>query len=57
MFRELIALGIRSGSVYRVDITDGAATTLYTQGIGPSPDGVVVSDGVVYLDHNGSAPP
>lgn len=48
MFRELIALGIRSGSVYRVDITDGAATTLYTQGIGPSPDGVVVSDGVVY---------
>ncbi|GAB5894268.1 hypothetical protein OKHIL_00750 [Mycolicibacterium mageritense] len=48
VFRQLIALGIRSGSVYRIDISEGAVATLCTQGVGVSPDGVVVSDGVVY---------
>lgn len=48
MFRELIALGIRSGAVYRVNIADGSATTVHSDGLGPSPDGVVVRDGVVY---------
>lgn len=48
VFRELIALGIATGSVYRVSIADGSLTTIHTQGRGPSPDGVVVRDGVVY---------
>jgi sugar lactone lactonase YvrE len=48
VFEALIALGIRSGAVYRVNIADGSLTTIHSDGRGPSPDGVVVRDGVVY---------
>jgi hypothetical protein len=47
VFRELLALGVRNATIYRVSIADGTAETLIDQ-TGSSPDGVVVQDGVVY---------
>lgn len=47
MFSELVVLGIRTGTIYRVGLPDGQVTPLYKDA-GVSPDGVVVADGIVY---------
>lgn len=47
VFGGVVALGIRSGSIYRVDIPDGRVTVLHERA-GAFPDGVVVLDGAVY---------
>ena len=47
MFRELLALGVRKATIYRVSVADGAVETLIDQ-TGSSPDGIVVENGVVY---------
>ncbi|WP_116201080.1 hypothetical protein [Amycolatopsis circi] len=47
MFSELVVLGIRTGTIYRVGLPDGQVTPLYKDA-GVSPDGVVVADGTVY---------
>ena len=56
MFKQLIALGLKSGTIYRVDTADGAVTTLYDKG-GPVPDGVVIEDGIVYWTTMGTPTP
>ncbi|MGO4680125.1 hypothetical protein [Microbacterium sp. 2MCAF23] len=47
MFRTLIALGITTNTIYAVDLATGAVEPVHRDA-GPTPDGVVVSDGVVY---------
>jgi len=47
VFGGIVALGIRSGSIYRVDVPDGRVTVLHERA-GAFPDGVVVLDGAVY---------
>ena len=47
MFRSLIALGITANTIYAVDLATGAVETVHADA-GPTPDGVVVSDGLVY---------
>ncbi|WP_414938340.1 hypothetical protein [Amycolatopsis sp. cmx-11-51] len=47
MFGAMVALGIGSGSLYRVSVPDGHVTTLHERA-GAFPDGVVVLGGVVY---------
>src|ERR1700752_5442129 len=56
MFKQLIVLGLKSGTIYRVDTADGAVTTLYDKG-GPVPDGVVIEDGIVYWTTMGTPTP
>lgn len=48
MFEGLLALGIRTGTILRVSLPDGAVETLYTDEAGASPDGVLVEDGRIY---------
>jgi hypothetical protein len=47
MFKQLIVLGLKSGTIYRVDTANGGVETLYDKA-GPVPDGVVIEDGIVY---------
>ncbi len=47
MFQELLALGMGSGTIYRVGLTDGRVDAVYDQA-GPFPDGVVVERGTVF---------
>ena len=47
MFQELLALGIGSGTIYRVGLTEGRVDAVYDQA-GPFPDGVVVERGTVF---------
>jgi hypothetical protein len=47
MFQELLALGIGSGTIYRVGLTGGRVDAVYDQA-GPFPDGVVVERGTVF---------
>ena len=47
MFRTLIALGITTNTIYAVDLATGSVGPRYADA-GPTPDGVVVSDGVVF---------
>lgn len=47
MFTELLALGVRSGNIYRVNIADGHVETMLEHA-GWSPDGVVILDGTIY---------
>jgi hypothetical protein len=47
MFKQLIALGLLSGKIYRVSIPDGQVEILCEKA-GPEPDGVVVENGIVY---------
>src|SRR6201988_5440151 len=56
MFKQLIVLGLKSGTIYRVDTADGAVTTLYDKG-GLVPDGVVIEDGIVYWTTMGTPTP
>jgi hypothetical protein len=56
MFKQLIVLGITSGTIYRVDIPDGRVETLYDKA-GPEPDGVVVENGIVYWTTMGAPTP
>src|SRR5690349_10274943 len=56
MFKQLIVLGLKSGTIYRVDTADGAVTTLYDKA-GPAPDGVIVEDGIVYWTTMGKPTP
>src|SRR3984885_7038955 len=56
MFKQLIVLGLRSGTIYRVDIPHGRVDTLYNKA-GPEPDGVVVENGIVYWTTMGTPTP
>jgi hypothetical protein len=56
MFKQLIVLGLRSGTIYRVDIPHGRVDTLYDKA-GPEPDGVVVENGIVYWTTMGTPTP
>jgi len=47
MFQGLLALGIRSGTIYRVDLAEGRVEVVYDRA-GPFPDGVVVEGGTVF---------
>ena len=47
MFQGLLALGIRSGTIFRVSLDDGRVETAYDRA-GRYPDGVVVEDGTVF---------
>jgi sugar lactone lactonase YvrE len=47
MYRTLIALGITTNTIYAVDLATGSVEPVHADA-GPTPDGVVVSDGVVY---------
>lgn len=48
MFEEILALAIRTGSILRLSLTDGAVETVYTGEAGASPDGVLVEGGRIY---------
>ncbi|MGX9297221.1 hypothetical protein [Tsukamurella paurometabola] len=48
MFEAILALGIRSGSIVRVTLPDGATETLHTVEAGASPDGVIAEGGRIY---------
>ena len=56
MFKQLIVLGLTSGTIYRVDIPHGRVDTLYNKA-GPAPDGVVVENGIVYWTTMGTPTP
>jgi hypothetical protein len=56
MFKQLIVLGLKSGTIYRVDTADGGVDTLYDKA-GPVPDGVVVENGIVYWTTMGTPTP
>jgi sugar lactone lactonase YvrE len=56
MFKQLIVLGLTSGTIYRVDIPHGRVDTLYNKA-GPEPDGVVVENGIVYWTTMGTPTP
>ena len=47
MFSELVVLGIRTGTIYRVGLPDGRVAPLHKEA-GVSPDGVVVAGDTVY---------
>ena len=47
MFQGLLALGIRSGTIFRVSLDEGRVETAYDRA-GRYPDGVVVEDGNVF---------
>ncbi|GAA3582313.1 hypothetical protein GCM10022222_78860 [Amycolatopsis ultiminotia] len=47
VFGALVVLGIRTGKIYRVNLTDGAVSTIYDRA-GASPDGVAIADGTIY---------
>jgi hypothetical protein len=56
MFTQLVVLGLKSGTIYRVGIPDGGVTTLYDKA-GPMPDGVVIENGVIYWTTMGAPTP
>ena len=56
MFKQLIVLGLTSGTIYRVDIPRGRVDTLYNKA-GPEPAGVVVENGIVYCTTTGTPTP
>jgi hypothetical protein len=47
MFQGLLALGIRSGTIYRVGLTEGGVDVVYDQA-GPFPDGVVLDGETIF---------
>jgi hypothetical protein len=56
MFTQLVVLGLKSGTIYRVGIPEGGVTTLYDKA-GPMPDGVVIENGVIYWTTMGAPTP
>ena len=56
MFKQLIVLGLKSGTIYRVDTASGGVDTLYDKA-GPAPDGVVIENGVIYWTTMGTPTP
>ena len=48
MFEVMLALGIRTGVIYRVSVDDGEVTPLYADEPGQFPDGIVVLDRQVF---------